>query len=272
MISGQLCRCIVYASVTAPPAMLQYQKARGMTLRPSCSLFSHWMMKRQANRPWPRKPMASQPLSPPIQSSQWPITSPFLRNIGSSEAALQPHHAHQVRKADQRTVPNTVFRAARSSRTVTHRHEAHFMAFTQHQRDEVAVHVIEIGQLQKCLAAENFQSAARIFGVVGQKPAPHAIAVARGHTLLPIVLTPCPLARQHDNLWLVTGSAESSQQFGNICWVVLAVTVKCHDQRRFCGPDARPERPALAEVAAVRNDPHRHFLTQAEKLADRAVR
>ena len=31
----------------APPIRLQYQKAMGMTLRPTCSLLSHWIRKQQ---------------------------------------------------------------------------------------------------------------------------------------------------------------------------------------------------------------------------------
>ena len=56
--------------------------------------------------------------------------------------------------------------------------KTHAVSLAYHLRDEIAVHMIEIGKGEKRFAPERFQPASGIFRRVTQQPAPDAIADA----------------------------------------------------------------------------------------------
>ena len=138
-------------------------------------------------------------------------------------------------------VPHAVFRAPRAARPVAHGHEAHLIAFAQHQRDEIAVHVIEIGKRQERVAPEHLQAAAGVVRVVAEQRAAHAVAEARGRALAPGVL---PLRRVRPRpcrARIAPRRREARDQFRDVGGIVLAVAVERHDE---LGPAPRARRSA----------------------------
>ena len=62
---------------------------------------------------------------------------------------LQPAHAEQILHADQEAADIGVFGSPRQAGAMIDRHERDLAAFTLHQRDQEAVQMIEIGQIQE---------------------------------------------------------------------------------------------------------------------------
>src|SRR5262245_15159417 len=110
------------------------------------------------------------------------------------------------------------------ARAVTNIDEAHLVAFAQHQADEIAMHVVEIGKFEERRTAKCFEPAARIPGLVVEQPTAEAIGLARGHALLPAVLTLDPLPRDHaDFAWYLI---ERGEKLRHVRGVVLSVAVE----------------------------------------------
>ena len=81
-------------------------------------------------------------------------------------AALQPAHPQQVLHTDQQAAEIGVFGSPRKTRAMIDRHISDVSAFALDHGDQKAVQMIEIGQVQKGLAAERFQPAAGIGGAI----------------------------------------------------------------------------------------------------------
>src|SRR6185437_908928 len=80
--------------------------------------------------------------------------SDLFRLCASLEASLQPANAKQIVHAHQQASEIGVLRAAMGARTVIHVDEAHIIALAEHQRDDEAMDVIEIGEGEERVATE----------------------------------------------------------------------------------------------------------------------
>ena len=119
-----------------------------------------------------------------------------------------------------------------------HRNKIDAITFAQHQRDQIAVHVIEIRQREKAVATENFQSTPRISRAIIQQALANAIREARRHALFPAVLTFAPLARHHRECDIVATRPQSSDECGNVGGIILAVAIQRHHDIGTCGAHA----------------------------------
>src|SRR5437764_6845108 len=133
------------------------------------------MMKRDANSAWPANPMASQIRSGVIQ--------PFILTLrhfdGVAKALLEPQHAENVLYADNESVPDAVFRFSMHPAAMSHFDKPHIIAFPQHERRKITMHMVEIGKCQIRVAPEGFQATAGIRGAVVEHPAAQSVGEER---------------------------------------------------------------------------------------------
>src|SRR6185437_4970125 len=163
-------------------------------------------------------------------------------------AALQPAYPQQIVHRNQQAAQIGIFGTSRQPGPVSHWHKAHLPALAPHQRDQIAVDMIEIGQLQEGLAATGLQAAARIGGAVGQKKLAKAIAQARGEAPAGLVLALDPNARDQTDFGF---AAKKLEQSGNIGRIVLTVAVQGDDDVAAGGQDAAADAAALAKIAGM---------------------
>ena len=83
------------------------------------------------------------------------------------------------RNSDHRAIEIVVFRLPRSTRSVIDGNAAHIPSGAQHQCGQVAVHMIEVGQIEKCSALEQLDAAASVGGVIAQQTAANGVGKAR---------------------------------------------------------------------------------------------
>src|SRR5580704_19182270 len=225
-----------------------------MMLRPAISLRIHWIRKREAKSNCPTLPRTFQG-SRKNEKTWFKLCILELLDVSvSAEAPLEPHDADDVRDADGEPIQHAIFRAPGAPRPVADLNEANFVALAQHQRDQIAVHVIEIGKGEIGLALERLQAATGILGGVADERAPDAVGEHRSHPLGPTVLPLRPLARNHAEAGIGFEFTETRDELRNIVGIVLAVAIKRDHELAPRGAHAGAHRPALAKISRVRKN------------------
>ncbi|MNQ90191.1 hypothetical protein D3C85_1055220 [compost metagenome] len=113
--------------------------------------------------------------------------------------------------------------------------------------------VIEVGQTQEDVAAEGFQPAARVVGVVGQQLATDAVGPDRGLTLGVRVLTLGPDPTDQGDVG--GGGDQGVGQTRRVGGRVLPVAVQGDDDVAARGQDAGAHRAALTGIGRMRQHP-----------------
>ena len=156
-----------------PPASEKYQKVIGITDWRARSDMIHWIRKRIENIELPGEADDHPPeLAPVIDAEDaeellQDQTSPRpFGALGLLAPPDQPHHPDEVVDADQRPAQVGVVRPAGVARGVGHVDVQRPPAVAGDQRRQVAVHVVEVGQAEKDVAADELQPAAGVAGVV----------------------------------------------------------------------------------------------------------
>src|SRR3990172_3872624 len=216
----------------------------GMTLRRARSLKNHWMMKRNEKRPWPRKPITSQRVVDSLMSSL-----PAFDD-GAQGPPQQPEDADEVQEGYGEAVADAVFRAAVPARPVLDRDFDHRAARAREQRGQIAVHVVEGGQLEEGLAAEQLEAATRIAHAVAQDAAPERVGEARGQALVPAGAPHRAVARDQQR-GRRGGPGPRGDEPEDLRRRILPVAVKGRDPLRSRGAHPREQRSALAEASRV---------------------
>ena len=88
-------------------------------------------------------------------------------------------HAGKIEDADPQPVPYPVIRFSVTPRPIDHVDIGDGVAVAAEQRRQKTMQPVEIGQRQKCVAPEHFQSAAGVARAVAQDRAAHAVRDAR---------------------------------------------------------------------------------------------
>src|SRR5215469_5940428 len=101
-------------------------------------------MKREAKSAVPAPPMSAHTWSFVNQPSM--ATSNLFRFDRRLVAALQPAHADQIADPHHHPIEVRVLGRAAMSWPMIHFDKAHAIALTHHQRDEIAVNVVEVGK------------------------------------------------------------------------------------------------------------------------------
>ena len=184
-------------------------------------------------------------------------------------APLQPAHAQKIVHAHQQTAEIRVFGCTLKARAVVDRHIGDAPAFALRQRDQEAVHVIEIGQAQEHVAMKGFQAAAGVAGAVAQQGIAQAVAQPRGQPPAGLVLALDAHARHHGQAGI---GPQHGQQLGRVGRIVLAVAIQGDDDaapgRHHAGADAA----ALAEIAGMAQNPKRwNFRLQRPQFRRRRI-
>lgn len=133
------------------------------------------------------------------------------------------------------------------------RHADRLPAGTLHQRRQVAVHVVEIRQVEEGGALEQLDAAAGVRGVIAQHARADGIGPLAGPALAARILAiDAPAGEQPD---LRIGLGTCGQQLGDIGRVVLAVAIEGGDPRRARGLDAGAHCRALPALADMVQHP-----------------
>src|SRR5690606_14064383 len=118
--------------------------------RPTVEQTDNWIVGSSPRMTaWWKEGRGSRPLM-----SQAAAASELRHRPRATRAGLQPHHAQQVREGRAQPAPVGVFRPARLAVAVIDLEVAVLIPLADHQRRQVAVDVIEVGQAQEDVAAE----------------------------------------------------------------------------------------------------------------------
>ena len=170
-------------------------------------------------------------------------------------AADQPGDAAQVRDGDDESAKICVFGDTELAVTVADVFKLDGIAFTEHQRGDIAVDMIKIWQAQKGVAFEHFQATARIISLVFEHPFTHTIAKARRGAFGKCVFAfGTTSANQSQIFWRVC-AGDFLEQFRQINRVVLSVPIQSRDNVTPCRQHTRAHRAALARVFTVIEHP-----------------
>src|SRR5262249_48372086 len=135
-----------------------------------------------------------------------------------------------------------------------------------------AVHPVEIGKAQECLAREDFEAAAGVARAIFEKAAAQPIGEAGGITFRDIVLALEALAHHEAEPRIAAWGLILLQELGDLAWRILPVTVEHRDCLTFGLEDAGANGRTLAAILRVPNDPKlRHGLPQVLQHLDGRV-
>src|SRR5207342_2700993 len=172
-----------------------------------------------------------------------------LLDRGALAARDQPRHSAQVADADQGAIEVVVFGHAGGAGAVVHRHAHRLPARALHQRRQVAVHVVEVGQVEEGGAFEQLDAAAGVGRVVVQHAHADRIGPLRRPALAAGVLAVDAPAGDHFHVAAALGAL--GDQLGDVGRDVLAIAVERGDPFAARGPHPGTDRRALAALADV---------------------
>src|ERR1700758_4984869 len=208
-----------------------------MTLWPARSEAIHWTRKRIVNSAWAASPSSTHQSSLVTKTSvrYAPIACDIsmskrdLHGLGNAFfAANEPPHAEQIAHADPQPIPKAVIGCAVLPRSVDDLDVGDAQTFTPNQCRQKPVQPVKIRQRQKQIAAERFQSAARIARAVLEYRAADRVGDARLQFLEWRRLAPDALAGNQSDAR--TASRECGNQSGDKCGVVLPVAVNGNNE------------------------------------------
>ena len=107
--------------------------------------------------------------------------------------------------------------------------------------------------------------------MVRQHPAPYAIAIARGHALLPTVLPLFAFAREHGEIGVCCLAPERCEELWDVGGIILSVAVQGDDDRGLSRAHPCANGPALAEIPSMGENSDGHLVAQGQKLGRRRI-
>ena len=142
---------------------------------------------------------------------------------------LQPQDPDQVGNADPEAVEHAVMGAAVPAWAVVHRHRRDPPAAPEKEGGEKAMHMVELGQREEAIPAEQLESGAAVACGVAQKPSADRIGHATGEPLDPRILATAPLAHDETKVRWRVRAPDDGQKTGDVRRVVLAVPIQGRD-------------------------------------------